>query len=180
MLTYFCMIFTAGTGQVLLTFGIAKPLFHQSGNFFAQAGYHSQDEVDQFAINMNVCNWGISTFLSFAIVSIATALGAHRFGLPLTLQSCFYPIFGAYTWGWIGDVIDGFAVCCMLCLTAIQVASGLVRLGWAKDKGSESGTMTVEETMFWIMTILSIAALFSELQGGIKYVSLLPQLWLLS
>jgi choline-glycine betaine transporter len=179
-LTYFCMIFTAGTGPVLLTMSAAEPMLHQSSNFFAQAGYHSQDEVDQFAINMYVSSWGICCWWTFTIASIAAALGVHRFGLPLTLRSCFYPIFGAYTWGWIGDVIDGgaivlmiFSVCCMLCLTAIQVASGLVKLGWVEEKGPENSAMTVEKTIVWIVTIISIASVFSGLQGGIKYVSLL-------
>jgi choline-glycine betaine transporter len=179
-LTYFCMIFTAGTGPVLLTLSAAEPMLHQSSNFFAQAGYHSQDEVDQFAINMYVCSWGISGWLTFTVVSIASALGVHRFGLPLTLRSCFYPIFGAYTWGWIGDVIDGFAivvmvfsVCCMLCMTAIQVASGLVTLGWIEENASQDSSMMVEKTIVWTVTIISIASVFSGLQGGIKFVSLL-------
>lgn len=55
----------------------------------------------------------------------------------MTMRSSFYPILGAYTWGWMGDLIDGFSivmtvagVCTSLGLGTIQIVTGLQRLGW--------------------------------------------------
>jgi choline/glycine/proline betaine transport protein len=106
-LTYFSMIFAGGVGPFLFVYSVIEPMLHRQGHFYAQAGYRSQDEIDMFAINMNITDWSLATWLTFPIVAIASALAIHRFGLPPTFRSCFYPIFGAYTWGWIGDAIDG-------------------------------------------------------------------------
>lgn len=67
-------------------------------------------------------------------------LAGHRFKLPMTFRACFYPILGDYTWGWIGDIIDGFTivvtvagVCTSLGLGAIQIVDGFQYLGWTEE-----------------------------------------------
>jgi choline-glycine betaine transporter len=176
---YFSMIFATGAGPIFFAFSVAEPLMHQHSNFFAQAGYRTQDEVDMFAINVTLGNWGISTWATFTIVAVATALAVHRFGLPLALRSGFYPIFGAYTWGWIGDVIDGVAivlmilgVCSMVCSSTIQVVSGFVHLGWIDEQSTDQEITTVQKTFVWVTTFISIASVISGLYGGIRYMSL--------
>jgi choline-glycine betaine transporter len=107
---YFAMIFAAGVAVGLFVFGVAEPLWHQEDHYYANAGYRSQDEIDMFALNMTITNWGISGWAPYLIVAVAMGLAGHRFNLPMTFRSCFYPILGQYTWGWIGDLIDGFAI----------------------------------------------------------------------
>ncbi len=53
-----------------------------------------------------VCTPGRST----PIVALALALFTYNKGLPLTIRSAFYPIFGERVWGWTGHVIDTLAV----------------------------------------------------------------------
>jgi choline-glycine betaine transporter len=178
-LTYFVMIFVGGATSTLFVYSMSEPLFHQQGNFFAQAGYRSQDEIDMFAINMNISSWSLASWLIFTIVAVASALGIHRFGLPPTFRSCFYPIFGAYTWGWIGDFIDGLAivlavlnVTSMLCFNTVQITNGLIALGWVDESGTQSEIMSIQKIIVWITTLISIASVFSGLHGGMKYVSL--------
>jgi len=43
-------------------------------------------------------------------VALALALFSFNKGLPLTMRSVFYPIFGERVWGWTGHVIDILAV----------------------------------------------------------------------
>ena len=45
-MTYFAMLFSAGIGVGLFFYGVSEPLSHRTGNWFANAGYRSQDEVD--------------------------------------------------------------------------------------------------------------------------------------
>jgi choline/glycine/proline betaine transport protein len=178
-LTYFCMIFAAGVGPVFLTGSASEPMRHRYNNFFVNAGYQSQDEIDMFAVNMGIGSWTLSAWVTFVFVAIASALAIHRFGLPSTLRSCFYPIFGSYTWGWIGDMIDGLAivlmmlsVTIMMCFTTINIADGLMALGLVDEMSSEDEIKTVQKTTVWLMTIVSIASVFSGVHGGIKYVAL--------
>jgi choline-glycine betaine transporter len=174
------MIVTGGAGPVFLSYCVAEPLFHQHSHFFAQAGYHSQDEVDMFAINMTVSNWGLTTWVTFTMVAVGTALAVHRFGLPLTFRSNFYPILGAYTWGWMGDIIDGLVivlmflgVCSQLCLNTVHVVSGFVYLGWIDEGSIEQEITTVQKTTVWVITFISCASVMTGLHGGIRIVSLL-------
>jgi choline-glycine betaine transporter len=49
----------------------------------AQAGYRSQDEVDMFAINMAVNNWGIVCWAHYTLVAVRMSLALS----PLLLAS---------------------------------------------------------------------------------------------
>lgn len=81
---------------------------------------YSSFSAVQFALNQN----GKKDL----IVATACGLASYRFGLPMTVRSSLYPIFGEYCWGWIGDVIDGYSiimtiagVCTSLGVGAIQI-----------------------------------------------------------
>ena len=43
-------------------------------------------------------------------MSLVIGLAHFRFDLPLTVRSCFYPILGEYSWGWLGDLIDSWSI----------------------------------------------------------------------
>ena len=53
-MTYFAMLFSAGIGVGLFFFGVSEPLWHQASHWYANAGYHNQDEIDMFALNLSV------------------------------------------------------------------------------------------------------------------------------
>jgi choline/glycine/proline betaine transport protein len=120
---YLSMIITAGAGSTLLGYSVIEPLSNRNYHFFAQAGYHSQDEIDLFAVNLALSSWGLAGWSVYTIVAIAMSLAVYKFKLPMTYRSCFYPIFGAYTWGWIGDLIDGLTivVSCVVCTMVVVI-----------------------------------------------------------
>ena len=68
------------------------------------------DEIDIYALNLTLMHWGAAAWSVYLVVSLTMGLATFRFSLPLTFRSCFFPIIGEYTWGWIGDVLDGFTV----------------------------------------------------------------------
>jgi choline/glycine/proline betaine transport protein len=137
---YSTMIYAAVMGSSTLFYAVQEPLFHQLGHFCAhsQAGYRSQDEVDMLAINMAVNNCGI-------FVGRTTRSWPSACPWPFTALTCRsnfgrattgYPIPGAYTWGWIGDFMDGlgiivtvFGSCGYLGATAILLVTGFIHLG---------------------------------------------------
>lgn len=41
-------------------------------------------------------------------MAVAAGIAAFRFNLPMTVRSALYDVLGPYTWGWIGDLVDGF------------------------------------------------------------------------
>merc|ERR1712232_161733 len=68
--TYFAMLFSAGIGVGLFFFGVSEPLWHQSSHWYAQAGYHNQDEIDMFALNLTVFHWGITGWSQYLVVAV--------------------------------------------------------------------------------------------------------------
>jgi choline-glycine betaine transporter len=177
-LAYFCMIFAAGATVGLLVYSVAEPLEQQTGHFYANAGYRSQDEKDMFAINMAVSDWGISGWTPFAVVAVGMSLASHRYGLPMTFRSCFYPILGHYTWGWMGDVIDAvtifvtvIGVFVSLGLGAIQLVSALIFLGLVDENSNDSQLQAIQNATIWVITAISTAAVICSLYGGTPALS---------
>jgi choline-glycine betaine transporter len=162
----------------LFVYGVAEPLWHQNSHFYANAGYHSQDEIDMFALNMTITDWAIGAWAPYLVVAVGMGLAGFRFNLPMTFRSCFYPILGSYTWGWIGDVIDGFAivvtvagVCTSLGLGAIQMVAGFKSLGWVDEDASEDTLQNVQILTIWGVTVIATISVMSGLHAGVKFLS---------
>lgn len=127
---------------------------------------------------MAVSNWGILFWTHYTLVAVCTSLAVHRFNLPLTFRSCYYPIFGAYTWGWIGDVIDGFAsfitIGCSSILLEIavsQLTAGFVHLGWIDDTSTDDDLATIKKVTVWLIVFISSASVISGLRVGIRLMA---------
>lgn len=177
-LSYFSMLFSAGIGVGLFVYGVSEPLFHQASHWFVNQGYRTQDEIDMFALNLTIFHWGFTGWSQYLVVAIATGLAAYRFRLPLTLRSCFYPILGEYTWGWIGYMIDGITivttvagVCTSLGLGTIQISAGLKRLGVLDVDITQAENEKVQIISIWIITAIASISVLSGLKVGIKYLS---------
>ena len=178
-MSFFAMLWSAGIGVGLFVYGVSEPLWHQSSNWFTNQGYRTQDEVDMFALNLTVFHWGFSGWSQYLVVAICTGLACYRFRLPLTLRSCFYPLLGEFTWGWIGDIIDGITivttvagVCTSLGLGTIQISSGLQRLGAVGDLTADEEER-VRINSIWIITAIATVSVITGLKVGIKYLSYL-------
>lgn len=123
--SWFSMLFAAGMGIGLMFYGVAEPL----GNFTAAfggpvvgpdglrtdwaplAGMAGDAEgARRLAMAATIFHWAIHPWSIYAIVALSLALFSFNKGLPLTLRSVFYPIFGERVWGWPGHVIDILAV----------------------------------------------------------------------
>lgn len=96
------MIFSAGSTVGLLVYSVAEPLEQQTGHFYANAGYRSQDEKDMFAINLAVSDWGISGMIVLRRDASGSSLArsrthtSHQDGLLSQL----------YQWEWLLLRID--------------------------------------------------------------------------
>lgn len=131
-----------------------------------------------FAINLTVFHWGLAGWGQYLIVALCAGLAAFRFNLPFTLRSCFYPLLGEYTWGWIGDIVDGFTivttvagVCTSLGLGAFQLAAGLQYVGAIDEGISEERLQTVHVLYIWVITCIATSSVISGLNLGMKYLS---------
>jgi len=176
--SYFAMIFSAGVAVGLFFYGVSEPLFHRASHWFVESGYRSQDEVDQWAIMLTAYHWGFAGWSPYVVMGLASGLATYRYGLPLTVRTSMYAIFGNYTWGWIGDIIDGFSivttvagVCTSLGMGTIQIIAGLKVLGLLDSESSANDQLTANVVVIWVITAIATVSVVSGLHFGIKFLS---------
>ena len=121
---WFAMLFAAGMGIGLMFYGVAEPIGHYDaalGGTSAEGGARTDwaplggaegaaEEARRLAMAATIFHWGLHPWAIYGIVALGLALFAYNKGLPLTMRSIFYPIFGERIWGWPGHVIDILAV----------------------------------------------------------------------
>lgn len=106
-LSWLAMLFAAGMGIGLMYFGVAEPIQHyisppdEAGETFAAA---------REAMGITFFHYGVHAWAIYALVGLSLAFFAHRKGLALTLRSGLSPLLGKRTDGWMGDVVDIFAI----------------------------------------------------------------------
>ncbi|MEQ8823254.1 MAG: BCCT family transporter [Filomicrobium sp.] len=106
---WLAMLFAAGMGIGLMFFGVLEPVAH----FQKPPLFVSPDDVEQardVAMAATIFHWGLHPWAIYAVVGLSLAFFSYNRGLPLTIRSVFYPIFGEAVWGWLGHVIDILAV----------------------------------------------------------------------
>ena len=184
---WFSMLFAAGMGIGLMFFGVSEPLTHYSTAFEGIALGDDGSRTDwaplggaegsvegarRLGMAATIFHWGLHPWAIYAVVALALALFSYNKGLPLTLRSAFYPIFGERVWGWPGHVIDILAVLATvfglatsLGIGAQQAAAGLNFL-FGLDAG---------ETMLILLiigiTLIAIVSIIRGLDGGVKVLS---------
>ncbi|MEM1371455.1 MAG: BCCT family transporter, partial [Pseudomonadota bacterium] len=106
---WLAMVCAAGMGIGLMFFGVLEPVAHFQKPPLGIAA----DDIEtarQVAMAATIFHWGLHPWAIFGVVALALAFFAYNRGLPLTLRSIFYPLFGERVWGGLGHVIDTLAV----------------------------------------------------------------------
>jgi BCCT family betaine/carnitine transporter len=158
---WFAMLFAAGMGIGLMFYGVSEPISHYTSSVggvateggartdWAPLGAAAEDPEAARRLGMaaTIFHWGLHPWAIYAVVALALALFTYNKGLPLTIRSIFYPIFGERVWGWTGHVIDTLAVFATLFglatslgFGAEQASAGLTFLFGTGD--AEAGTRT--------------------------------------
>lgn len=115
-LSWFSMLFGAGMGIGLIFYGVAEPVTHftssMAGGAAAPLGGAAGDAAGSrdLAMAATIFDWALHPWAMFAVTGLALAVFAYDFGMPLSLRSAFYPLFGKAVWGLTGDVIEVLAV----------------------------------------------------------------------
>jgi len=180
--SWFAMLFSAGIGIGVFFFGIAEPLFYLDNtqpwgypnNPFADQGGHAEINVARArdAMMVTYFHWGLHGWAFYVLTGLSLAYFGFRKGLPLTLRSALYPLFGDKIYGPIGHAVDllavfgtVFGVATSLGLGVSQMAVGLnVLLG--VDPG-----LTTQMILILIISIIATLSAVSGVGNGIRIIS---------
>ena len=180
---WLAMLFAAGMGIGLLFWGVGEPMTHFASSFAEDAGTPESwaplagapgDEAtaSRLGLAATLYHWGLQAWAIYAVVGLALALFAFNKGLPLSIRSVFYPIFGEAVWGWVGHCIDILAVLATLFglatslgLGAEQINAGLNYLyGVPVSDGMKIGLIAA-------ITGVALISVVRGLDGGVKVAS---------
>ncbi|ODA33528.1 BCCT transporter [Veronia pacifica] len=185
-LGWFSMLFAAGMGIGLMFYGVSEPLSHYAsslGGTASEGGVRTDwaplgaaagdpEAARGLAMAATIYHWGLHPWAIYAVLALGLALFSFNKGLPLTIRSVFYPLFGEAVWGWVGHVIDILAVVATLFglatslgLGASQAAAGLNYLF-----GIPTGEIT-EIVLVVLITLLALTSVLAGLDAGVKRLS---------
>ncbi len=183
---WFAMLFAAGMGIGLMFYGVSEPLSHFSssiGGTASEAGARTdwaplggaagdEDAARKLAFAATIFHWGLHPWAIYAVVALALALFSYNKGLPLTIRSAFYPIFGERIWGWPGHIIDTLAVFATLFGLATSLGFGATQASAGLNElfGIPMGS-TTEVILISAITAVALISVLRGLDGGVKILS---------
>lgn len=186
-LSWFSMLFAAGMGIGLMFYGVSEPLGNYTAAFDgpvtgpdgARTDWAPLDGVPgdaegarRLAMAATIFHWALHPWSIYAIVALSLALFSFNKGLPMTLRSILYPIFGERVWGWPGHVVDILAVFATifglstsLGLGAQQASAGL---NFLFGLPATTGAMIF---LIIIITGIATASVVAGMDKGVKRLS---------
>ncbi|MEQ8347146.1 MAG: choline BCCT transporter BetT [Sneathiellaceae bacterium] len=169
LLSWAAMLFAAGIGIDLLFFCVAEPV----AQFLAPpVGTPGTVEAARHAMELTLFHWGLSGWGVYTLVGMSLAFFSYRHGLPLTIRSALFPLFGERINGWIGHSVDIAAVLGTIFGIATSLGIGIIQLNYGLDYmfGIPSGqlTQTVLAVLIVIFAGLSAA---TGVERGIRRLS---------
>ena len=167
------MLFAAGMGIGLLFWGVAEPTAYYTGWYHMPMGVEpNSPQAHSSALGATMYHWGLHGWAIYAVVGLSLAFSAFNKGLPLSIRSVFYPLFGDRAWRWMGHIIDKLAVLSTLFglatslgLGAQQATSGINYL-----LGTDYGT-AFQISVIGLVTCIAIFSVIRGIEGGVKVLS---------
>lgn len=164
------MLFAAGMGIGLMYFSVAEPMQHYSDSVF---GNNTMINRAKNAQLYTFFHWGIHAWAIYGMVGLSLAYFAHRYRLPLSLRSGFYPLLKDKISGRWGNAIDVFALCSTffgitttLGFGVVQIASGLQTLHIIPESSFLYHVIIVS-----VLVSLSILSAVSGVDKGVRILS---------
>ncbi len=169
VVTWASMLFAAGIGIDLLFFCIAEPI---SQYLYPPKGEGGTLEAARESLKLTFLHWGVSGWGIYTLVGGSLAYFSYRHGLPLTIRSSLYPLFGARINGPIGHIVDIAAVLGTVFGIATSLGIGVIQLnfGLAEMFGWPENTWIQALLVVLIVVFATISAV-SGVEKGIRRLS---------
>ena len=170
---WIAMLFAAGMGIGLMFWSVAEPVAYYTGWYKTPLNViPNTPEAAKLAMGATMFHWGLHPWAMYGVVAVSLAFFAYNKGLPLSIRSIFYPIFGDRAWGWAGHIVDTLAVIATLFglatslgLGAQQAASGINHVFGL------NGGIGMQLTVIIGVTFLAVISVVRGIEGGVKVLS---------
>ena len=183
-LSWFAMLFAAGMGIGMVFYSVAEPISHFTSSMAAVGdaagaaplGGAAGDVAasTRLAMAATIFHWTVHPWSIFAVVAVGLALFTYNHGLPLTIRSSLFPLFGERIWGPLGNVVDILAVIATVAGLATSLGLGaqqaLAGLGYLF--GAEPSTLN-QLLLIGVLASITVMSVTLGLTRGVRWLSLL-------
>ena len=183
---WLAMLFAAGMGIGLVFFGVSEPMSHFStalGGTVVENGVRTDwaplagamgdvEAAQSLGMAATIYHWALHPWAIYALLALGLAIFSFNKGLPLTMRSVFYPVFGERIWGWPGHIIDILAV--------VATVFGLATsLGYGASQAATGLNFlfnvpfndTTQIILIIVITAFALISVLAGLDGGVKRLS---------
>ena len=168
---WLAMLFAAGVGIGLMFFGVLEPVTHSINT---PLGIDPADTEAARAAGMSaaIFHWGLHAWAIYAVVGLSLAFFCFNRGMPLTLRSAFYPLFGKRVWGPLGHFVDIVAVLATLFGLAVSLGFGSEQIAGGLNYlfGVPTGN-TTKVVLILIIISIALVSVVAGLDKGVKRLS---------
>ena len=180
---WFAMLFAAGMGIGLMFFGVAEPLSHFGSSVAEGAGGPDSwaplggaagdpEAAARLGMAATIYHWGLHPWAMYAVVALALGFFSYNRGLPLSIRSAFYPIFGNAVWGPVGHAIDVVAVFATLFGLATSLGFGAEQaIAGLNFLFGVPQTDVAKVLLIAAITVVALVSVLKGLDGGVKRAS---------
>jgi len=157
--SWISMMFAAGMGIGLMFYGVSEPLSH-----FLTTPPGSRPGVTT-AMATTTFHWTAHAWSVYAVVGLALALTAYRYGGRHLISSAFVPLIGKErAEGWMGKVLDVLAIFATVFGTAASLGLGALQIQTGlQETGAVSGQSIA--VVIGIIVVLGLCFVVSAVSG---------------
>ena len=169
LVAWFAMLFSAGMGIGIMFWSVAEPIYHFVSPPMTEGGTM---QAARDAMSITYLHWGLHAWAIYAVVALSLAFFAFNRGLPLSFRSVFYPLIGDRINGWIGDVIDTFAVLATLFGLATSLGLGVQQVNAGLGHLFDIPVNTwVQVALILGITLMATVSVVLGIDAGVRVLS---------
>jgi choline-glycine betaine transporter len=103
-------------------------------------------------------------------------------GLPMTIRSAYFPLFGHAVYGFTGDAIDALAICTTLVAICTSMASGAIQIttGISMLNPAIPRSTFIHIILVIAMTLMASISAHAGLRHGVRILSIVSFMIMLS
>jgi len=169
IVTWAAMLFSAGIGIDLIFYCVVEPVTQY---LTPPVGEGGTVEAAREAMQLTFLHWGLSGWGIYSLVGMSLAYFSYRHGLPLTIRSALYPIFGKRIHGSIGNAVDIAAVLGTVFGVATSLGIGIIQLNFGLNYmfGIAEST-TTQAVLAVLIVVFSAISAATGVDKGIRRLS---------
>lgn len=119
-----------------------------------------------------IYHWALHPWAIYALLALGLAIFSFNKGLPLTMRSVFYPLFGERVWGLTGHIIDILAIVATVFGLATSLGYGASQAATGLNFLFDIPlTDTTQIILIIVITAFALLSVLAGLDGGVKRLS---------